>query len=189
MNEQRIEKVESVSKFADSPLAKQAEGKEFQPDKSYYERSLVNGSEETHDEYMPQKIEIPEFPEYLRQGGAYKVVKKYVTEDQEVHHVPAASTNGLEFRDGPSIAMEKADHRLTKSWGNSNDAQDYRKKQNEYVERGEFTSAVQMDIDDIRSRFGDKYDDAISEMNEYWETFGMIRFADKLIEEGKKSNE
>ena len=92
----------------------------------------------------------------------------------EVHHMPADSVNGLERNDGPAIVMEKADHRETASCGNSRDAQEYRAQQQELVKEGKFKEAMQMDIDDIHEKFGDKYDDAISQMQEAAEEKGLI---------------
>jgi hypothetical protein len=37
------------------------------------------------------------------------------------------------------------------------------------IESGDFKGAQQMDIDDVRSKFGDKYDDAIQQMRDHTE--------------------
>ena len=92
----------------------------------------------------------------------------------EVHHMPADSVNGLERNDGPAIVMEKADHRQTASCGNSLEAREYRAKQKELIEQGKFDEAMQMDIDDIREKFGDKYDNAIAQMQEAAKEKGLI---------------
>ena len=97
-------------------------------------------------------------------------------ERYEVHHMPADSASRLERGDGPAIKMEKEDHRQTASCGMSREAREYREKQKELIEQGKFREALQMDIDDIREKFGDKYDDAIQEMLEY---------VDQLEEGGK----
>ena len=94
----------------------------------------------------------------------------------EVHHMPADSTSNFERGDGPAIKMEKEDHRQTASCGSSREAREYRAQQKELIEQGKFREALQMDIDDIHEKFGNKYDDAISEMLEY---------VDKLEAEGK----
>ena len=65
--------------------------------------------------------------------------------------------------------MEKEDHRKTASWGPGENSKRYREKQRQLIEDGRFRDAVQMDVDDIRSKFGEKYDDAIGEMLEYVE--------------------
>lgn len=111
------------------------------------------------------------------QGGSYReVFKEGEGENYEVHHMPANDINGLEFKDGPAIKMEKADHRQTASCGNSREAREYRNSQQELIESGDFRGAIQMDIDDIKEKFGNKYDDAISQ---------MLNYVDKLESEGK----
>ena len=74
------------------------------------------------------------------------------------------------------IKMNKEDHRETASCGTSREAREYRVMQKELIEQGKFREAVEMDINDIRDKFGDKYDNAISQMLEY---------VDKLEAEGK----
>ncbi len=101
-------------------------------------------------------------------GGSYRDVKKTSDgEVYEVHHMPADSASPLERDDGPAIRMEKEDHRQTASCGSSREAREYREEQKELIEQGKFRDALQMDIDDIHDRFGDKYDGAIAEMDEY----------------------
>lgn len=112
-----------------------------------------------------------------KKGGSYReVYKDGEGEKYEVHHMPADSTTELSRDDGPAIKMEKEDHRQTASCGNSKEAREYRAIQKELIEQGKFREALQMDIDDIREKFGDKYDDAITEMLEY---------VDELETEGK----
>ena len=61
--------------------------------------------------------------------------------------------------------MSKADHKLTASHGNQGLAgAEYRAKQKELIDSGRFDDAIQMDIDDIQGKFGNKYDDAILQM-------------------------
>lgn len=103
-------------------------------------------------------------------GGKYKDLQnssKYDSSNQEIHHIPADSTSELSRSDGPSIIMDKEDHRRTASCGNSNEAKAYRMKQKEYIGKGQFDKAVKMDIEDIKSKFGNKYDKQIDEMKEY----------------------
>lgn len=112
-------------------------------------------------------------------GGSYNEVDKYVKreglENQEKHHMPADSASELRTEDGPCIAMDKADHVQTASWGSSKEAKEYREKQQELIEDRRFREAMQMDIDDIHEKFGDKYDDQIKE---------MVAYVDKLEEAG-----
>jgi phosphoglycerate kinase len=63
--------------------------------------------------------------------------------------------------------MDPKDHRLTESYGRSPYAIQYRAKQKELLEQGKLKEAIEMDVRDIRSKFGSKYDKAIEEMLEY----------------------
>jgi hypothetical protein len=62
---------------------------------------------------------------------------------------------------------QTADHWLTASWGSSAEAQEYRALQAQLISLGNFRDAVQMDINDIVSKFGAKYDVAIQQMLNY----------------------
>lgn len=115
--------------------------------------------------------------EDAKEGGSYAEVKKHSDgETHEVHHMPADSASFLERNDGPAIKMEKSDHRQTASCGSSREAREYQAAQKELIEAGKFREALQMDIDDIREKFGDKYDLAIAE---------MLQYVDELEAEGK----
>ena len=135
------------------------------------ESSDVNNTEKTNKETdTPKSYE--EMCEERNCGGSYKDVKNegWGWNDNpptEVHHMPADSASNLERADGPAIAMEYEDHQQTASCGNSREAQEYRARQQELIEKGNFREAMQMDIDDIKSKFGDKYDEAISQMLTY----------------------
>lgn len=101
-------------------------------------------------------------------GGSYEDVKiPGEGLKKEVHHMPSNDSTELCFGDGPTIKMDIADHRKTASCGNSMEARNYREMQRKFIEKNEFRKALQMDIDDIKEKFGDKYDEAISEMLEY----------------------
>lgn len=106
-------------------------------------------------------------------GGSYREVCKFVKENglenKEVHHIPADSASPLERMDGPCIMMDKEDHRMTASCGNSKEAQEYRAIQKELIDKGDFESAMKMDIEDIRDKFGSKYDAQIDEMLKYFD--------------------
>ena len=115
--------------------------------------------------------------ESLSQGGSYSEIKKHSDGNtQQVHHMPSDLASKLEYNDGPAIIMETDDHKKTASWGSSWEAREYRAKQNELIDNGDFRGALQMDINDIRDKFDSKYDKAISE---------MLSYVDKLEKEGK----
>lgn len=96
-------------------------------------------------------------------GGAHRDVKKLT--GYQSHHMPARSVSPLPVNDGPAIAMQPLDHQNTASWGRKGES--FRRRQFELIQKGDFKGAQQMDIDDIRSRFGSKYDDAIGQMLDY----------------------
>jgi hypothetical protein len=62
----------------------------------------------------------------------------------------------------PVILMTPEDHQATASYGSAGAA--YRNTQLGLVQQGLYLQAMQMDIDDIHSKFGSRYDGAISEM-------------------------
>ncbi len=104
-------------------------------------------------------------------GGSYGSMSSY---GGERHHCPANSVNGLTTYSGPAIRMLKEDHARTASYGSSAAAVAYRSEQKALIQQGKFEEAMQMDIDDIRSLFGSKYNDAIDEMVTYAKSKGYI---------------
>jgi hypothetical protein len=60
--------------------------------------------------------------------------------------------------------MDIADHQATASWGSWASATQYRADQEALIDAGDWAGAIKMDIDDIQSKCGSKYDDAIYEM-------------------------
>lgn len=149
-----------------------SENKSFDPDKrvDINENKLENtGVDKGFD--PDERVENTE-----KQGGSYAEVKKNSDgETHEVHHMPSDISSPLETKDGPCIKMDKADHRQTASCGSSMEAKKYQATQKELIDNGKFREALQMDIDDIRDKFVDKYDEAISQMLDY---------VDKLEAEG-----
>ncbi|MBM7168905.1 hypothetical protein JQK87_10850 [Streptomyces sp. G44] len=65
---------------------------------------------------------------------------------------------------GPSIRMELADHRALRSTGSGPRADAWRATQRQLIDSGRWDQAMKMDIDDIRSRYGSKYDGHIADM-------------------------
>lgn len=99
-------------------------------------------------------------------GGAYKDVP---ANGGQVHHMPADSVSPYSKNSGPGIRMDTPDHMKTASWGRSKAAQAYRAIQKELIDKGLFREAQQMDIENVRELFGNKYDEAIQQMLEYTE--------------------
>jgi hypothetical protein len=117
------------------------------------------------EEAAAEGLEAP----LIQLGGAHREVKGLA--GYESHHMLARSVSPLSTNDGPAIAMRPADHQDTASWGSA--GEEYRREQARLIQNGDFRGAIQMDIDDIRSKFGVKYDDAIRQMLEYVEEQGF----------------
>jgi hypothetical protein len=106
-------------------------------------------------------------------GGSYSAVRGGGTRG---HQMPskgaweAAGKGGAANR-APAIQLEPGDHVDTASWGRISGADAYRKKQADLIRQGRWREALLMDINDIRHKFGDKYDLAILEALEYAESF------------------
>lgn len=164
-------------------------GHAFRPDEIAENKHLVENFKQITPEtsitaqecrdFLKEKFEKDivekDWPE--KSGGSYgELYREGEGDKYEIHHMPADSISHLERNEGPAIRMDKADHRETASCGNSREAREYRAEQKNLVEQGKFREAMQMDIDDIRDKFGDKYDTGIGQMCEY---------VDKLEAEGK----
>jgi hypothetical protein len=107
-------------------------------------------------------------------GGSYSDVRAG-NKGGDVHHMPADSVSGLPREDGPAIWMETPDHAKTASFDNNPGARAYRARQKELISQGQMMEAIQMDIDDIRRQFGNKYNETINQMLEYAKQQGYIQ--------------
>ena len=114
------------------------------------------------------------------QGGKYNDVKGI---GGEGHHMPSHDSYkgivDLSRGAGAAIAMEPRDHALTASYGNTRAAQQYRARQRELIRAGRFHEAMQMDIDNVRGLFGDRYNEAIDQMLKYFETVSEDKITPK----------
>ncbi|MEK3974700.1 LXG domain-containing protein [Psychrobacillus sp. FSL K6-1267] len=111
-------------------------------------------------------------PKDVPSGGAYKDVP---SNGGEVHHMPANSVSPISRGNGPGVRMETIDHRQTASWGNSREARAYRAQQKSLIEQGKLNEAQNMDINDLRNKFGNKYDEGIRQMLEYTKRLNKSR--------------
>ncbi|WP_424405489.1 PAAR domain-containing protein [Pasteurella sp. PK-2025] len=115
-------------------------------------------------------------------GGAYKNLDfdnsphptlKNTTMEQK-HHMPSQSA-GNKGTNGGALTMETNDHKQTASFDNIAGSKDYRNKQKGLIANGKFQEAFQMDVDDIRRKFGDKYDDGIEQLTQWYKKQGKIK--------------
>ena len=112
-------------------------------------------------------------------GGAHRDTSKPANDGFDSHHCPAKNCYAgapISSLDGPAIKMEPADHRLTASYGSSPEAKAYRARQEQLLQEGKLREAIQMDVDDIRSKFGGKYDAAIEQMLKYADSLDASQF-------------
>lgn len=146
-----------------SELSKKDIGKEIDGNNK---RELSDTAKEKYDSFIGSNSSRREKIESNQEkGGAFKDLENL--EGTERHHMPSCEASNLSRDVGPAIIIDKQDHMKTASWGRSREAQEYRNKQKELIDEGKFKEAQQMDIDDIRSKFGNKYDAAISQMQQY----------------------
>ncbi|MBI4719529.1 MAG: hypothetical protein HY763_17165, partial [Planctomycetes bacterium] len=100
-------------------------------------------------------------------GGPYRAIKGG---GYHAHHMPAQAAwtkAGKSVDNAPAIQLEDADHYKTASYGGGPRGDAYRSKQAELIKAGRWREALQVDVNDIRTKFGDKYDAAIVEMMDY----------------------
>jgi hypothetical protein len=116
--------------------------------------------------------EVPR-PFVTQQGGAWKDIE--VSPGYQRHHMPANSISPLSREAGPAIRMELDDHTKTASWGPYPDAKVHRARQADLIRNGDFAGAQDIDIEDIRALFGNKYDDAIEQMLQHSRAKGLRR--------------
>ncbi|MBU2670463.1 hypothetical protein KOI35_43875 [Actinoplanes bogorensis] len=78
---------------------------------------------------------------------------------KERHHIPPKSTRpkGKSMGSGPSIRMDKADHRALYSTGYSRESQAWQQWQRELIQQGRHAEAMEMEYRDIERRFPGKY--------------------------------
>lgn len=106
-------------------------------------------------------------------GGAFRNLCNAGDGSTNKHEMPSFSASGDDKRGRlPAIKMEASDHRLTASWGASEEALQYQEAQRALCQQGKYMEALQMDIDDITSKFGTKYSDGLSQALEYAKSLG-----------------
>jgi RHS repeat-associated protein len=74
------------------------------------------------------------------------------------------------FAIAPTICMVAGEHQRTASNGNRSSAVAYRERQSELISVGRFEAAQNLDIADIHSQFGSRYDVGIIQMQNYTAT-------------------
>lgn len=141
---------------------------------------LVSGS--LVKDFQTYVIPTLEVPRYKQLGGSYgsitnamnghrhhcfsdwvygqTTVNKYDSNRNVVGTVSATYA-------APVVLMTPEDHQLSASYGSGASAVAYRNSQLALVRQGKYLEAMQMDINDIHSKFGDRYNGAIEQMWSY----------------------
>lgn len=100
-------------------------------------------------------------------GGSHAGNRSLARPGIHSHHMSAQSAYPPSTRRGggwrPAIQMDIADHMQTASYGSGADADRHQRAQRRLLRRGRLREAFLMDVLDIRSKSGDKYDGAIAE--------------------------
>ncbi|MBN8628237.1 MAG: hypothetical protein J0M17_22385 [Planctomycetes bacterium] len=92
-------------------------------------------------------------------GGRHRETKKGgKLAGTESHHLIADDSSDIATNDALAIRIDKPQHVETGSWGTRRSAVRFREKQQALVQAGDYDSALQMGIDDIRERFPDQYE-------------------------------
>ena len=120
-------------------------------------------------------------------GGSYSKLANFYKgrEDKiEIHHIPPHSIFAVEGIKGFNyisrkennkydfsicIAITKEDHKLTASYGSSNEAEIFRKKQDKLIRSGKFKEALINECNNIRNLFGHKYDEGLDQAIAYYQ--------------------
>ncbi|PST26168.1 hypothetical protein C7U60_03795 [Mesorhizobium plurifarium] len=114
--------------------------------------------------------------------GPHRDTSRPAGDGLDSHHCPAKKCYEgapISTADGPAIKMDANDHKRTRSYGSGEEAQEFRARQKALLLEGKLMEAIQMDIDDIRSIAGSKYDKAIAEMLDYARTLDPQDFISK----------
>ncbi len=127
------------------------------------------------------ETKAPVKPNIQIKGGAYKNLtfdntvvsgKKKETIEQR-HHMPSQYC-GNKGKDGGTITMKTSEHKDTASYDSRQGAGEYRKRQKELVDSGKFEEAFEMDVQDIKNKFGSKYNEAIEHLREWYKNNGKF---------------
>lgn len=105
-------------------------------------------------------------------GGSYDGTKGVGAKGMESNHIPPKSVSPLGPGKSPAIQMDKKDHRRAMSTGSSDQAREWRLKQQALIDQGRYRDAAAMDYKDARRVAADrkdpkKYNEALKERSAY----------------------
>lgn len=101
-------------------------------------------------------------------GGLYKDWAAGVPAGCERHHIPSRysyffDSAGRKHQCGPVVLMSRLDHQATGSWGGGPTPDQFRATEANLMMTGQFDAAMQVGINDLRLKFGLKYEVAIQQ--------------------------
>lgn len=105
-------------------------------------------------------------------AGPHWKVKNLKPAGYQSNHIPPKSVTGEKPGAGTSIGMPEAHHKNTASYGNGRAARAHRAAQKALVEKGRVDDAIQMDVDDIRKKYGGIYEETFRIMRKHNRTKG-----------------
>lgn len=108
-------------------------------------------------------------------GGAYGKLDNFTETGLQKHHIPANSVSPLSTYKGGAVQISPSDHKMTASYGSTKASKRFRAQQEQYIKNGDFKSAFMMDVQDLRSKFGNKYDVAIEQTRRYYISLGLFK--------------
>ena len=128
----------------------------------------------TEGDYAGVLIGMIPFGKKIRQfaGGAFKKLFKKKGK-VERHHMPSRKSleeSGVDINpntDAPALEMDIRDHKKTASWGRKKSGAKFRKKEIDLLKKGDIEGAQQLGIDDIKSQFGNKYNQGLNQLKKY----------------------
>lgn len=100
-------------------------------------------------------------------GGSDNYMTKPAGDELDSHHMPSDAASPISRGDGPAIQMDEADHDRTASQSTQPNYLNFIQGEKDMVNQGNFLGAMQKGIDDVRGKFGNKYDSAIEQMSAY----------------------
>ncbi len=101
----------------------------------------------------------------LIEGGMHRHTKKHAEfYDTESHHMITDDISVFDHYAAPAIRMARTDHYKTASHGGGALTTSFRHRQSLMIKAGDYDGALQMGVDDIRAKFGSKYDRHIQDM-------------------------
>ena len=149
---------------------------DYRPTDQGFEEAPIDLTKVTNEGYQqhdgPDTSVLEKEESSLYRGGAYSDLERIAEFDR--HHMPADSISSVARNAGPSIHMERGDHRQTASYGSSLAARSYREKTQTLIDKGDMRGAMAEEVLDVRKVGGSKYNSAILEMLEYAKKSGIV---------------